>query len=42
MMESMGATAFPQTHTCFFQLDVPNYATDELMRSRLTQAAELC
>ena len=41
-MQNMNITAFPQSHTCFFQLDVPNYETDEIMRSRLVTACELC
>jgi hypothetical protein len=38
----MDSNGFPQAHTCFFQLDLPNYATDELMSSRLSAAAQLC
>ena len=33
---------FPQAHTCFFQLDIPFYKTDEMCRKRLIQASELC
>jgi len=42
LMPHLGATAFPQSHTCFFQLDCPDYATDELMNNRLSAAAQLC
>lgn len=42
LIEGMSKTAFPQAHTCFFQLDIPNYETDEMMSSRLRVAAELC
>ena len=42
LMSDMNGQAFPQAHTCFFQLDVPNYATDELMNHRLSTAAQLC
>ena len=38
----MANNAFPQAHTCFFQLDVPNYETDEIMRKNLITAIELC
>ena len=38
----MSNTGFPQSHTCFFQLDIPDYKTDEVCRQRMTQAAELC
>jgi len=31
LIEGMNKTAFPQAHTCFFQLDIPNYETDEMM-----------
>lgn len=41
-MDGMSDTAFPQSHTCFFQLDIPFYKTDEMCRKRLIQAAELC
>ena len=39
---AMNPKAFPLAHTCFFQLDIPNYATDELMNQRLSGAAQLC
>ena len=42
LMTGMNNNAFPQAHTCFFQLDVPNYETDEIMKSRICVAAELC
>jgi len=38
----MDVNAFPQAHTCFFQIDVPNYVSDEMMRSRIATACELC
>jgi hypothetical protein len=41
-MNDMNSMAFPQAHTCFFQLDIPNYSTDELMNNRLSGAAQLC
>jgi len=31
----MNDQGFPQAHTCFFQIDVPFYKTDEMMRRRL-------
>jgi hypothetical protein len=42
LIEGMDVNAFPQAHTCFFQLDVPNYVSDEMMRSRIATACELC
>ena len=39
---SLSPSGFPQAHTCFFQLDLPNYSTDEAMRSKLSAAAQLC
>jgi len=42
LITDMAAGSFPQAHTCFFQLDVPNYATDEMMRHRIATACELC
>lgn len=42
LMTGMDKNAFPQAHTCFFQLDVPDYETDEIMRRNLTTAIEFC
>lgn len=39
---SLNNTAFPQAHTCFFTIDMPDYQTDEMMSNRLKVAAELC
>jgi hypothetical protein len=41
-MGHMGKTDFPQAHTCFFQLDLPPYETDEMCSQRLIAASELC
>ena len=38
----MDKTAFPQAHTCFFTIDMPDYQTDEMMSNRLRVASELC
>lgn len=35
LMTDMSKTAFPQSHTCFFQLDIPDYNTDEICRRRI-------
>lgn len=32
----------PQAHTCFFQIDIPRYASDEICRKRLITAITLC
>eukprot|EP00003_Mantamonas_plastica_P025659 TRINITY_DN5077_c0_g1_i2.p1 TRINITY_DN5077_c0_g1~~TRINITY_DN5077_c0_g1_i2.p1 ORF type:complete len:2779 (-),score=932.05 TRINITY_DN5077_c0_g1_i2:1157-9493(-) len=34
--------ALPESHTCFFQLDLPNYSTLEIMRERLLYAFTNC
>lgn len=39
---SMNNQSFPQAHTCFFQIDVPDYETDEDMRNKIKVACELC
>ena len=38
----MSDEGFPQAHTCFFQLDIPFYKTDEMCYNRLSAAAEMC
>ena len=42
LMSNMNESGFPQSHTCFNQLDLPYYRSDELCRKRLLQASELC
>lgn len=42
LISDMNKNSFPQAHTCFFQLDVPDYETDEMMTSRISVACELC
>ncbi|KAH9089407.1 hypothetical protein LEN26_019190 [Aphanomyces euteiches] len=32
----------PVAHTCFFQLELPNYSTDEIMRAKLLYAMNHC
>ncbi|KDO20041.1 hypothetical protein SPRG_14189 [Saprolegnia parasitica CBS 223.65] len=32
----------PVAHTCFFQLELPNYSTDEIMRTKLLYAMTHC
>jgi len=39
---NMSETGYPQAHTCFFQLDIPFYRTDEICAQRLMQASQLC
>lgn len=34
--------SLPLAHTCFFQLELPEYETDELMRERILFAVENC
>jgi len=38
----MSETGYPIAHTCFFQVDLPFWRTDEICRLRLTQAMTLC
>ena len=42
LMDNLDPKGFPQSHTCFFRLDIPDYKTDEICRQRLLQAAQLC
>lgn len=37
-----GDECLPVAHTCFFQLDLPNYTTEEIMKKRLLTAVEFC
>ena len=36
--KDVGDDMLPVAHTCFFQLDLPQYSTDEIMRERLLVA----
>lgn len=42
LMENMDPTGFPQAHTCFFQLDIPNYPNEEVCRAKLLTAILFC
>jgi len=42
LFDNLNPNGFPIAHTCFFQLDLPPYPNDEIMRQRLIQASELC
>jgi len=42
LMTGMSETGFPQSHTCFFQLDIPYYRDDEMCSKRLISASQLC
>jgi hypothetical protein len=42
LFPDMAKDAFPHSHTCFFQLDIPNCQTDEMCYNRLSAAAEMC
>jgi hypothetical protein len=37
-----GQNALPETHTCFFQLDLPKYESAEVLRERLHYAFTYC
>ena len=32
----------PKAHTCFFQIDLPNYSTEEIMEKRILTAIRFC
>lgn len=38
----MKKDALPQAHTCFFSIDLPQYPTEKIMRSKLLTAITLC
>ena len=42
LLTQMDSQGFPQSHTCFFTLDMPFYKDDEICRKRILSAAELC
>lgn len=33
---------FPQAHTCFFTLDIPEYESEDVVYKKLTEAAAFC
>ena len=37
-----GDQALPQAHTCFFQIDLPDYQSKEDLREKLLIAIRLC
>jgi len=42
LMESANNRGCPIAHTCFFQLDIPDYDDDEICYSRLLSAITMC
>ena len=36
--EAFGADRLPSAHTCFNQLDLPDYPSEEVLRDKLVQA----
>lgn len=40
--QGMGDSHMPVSHTCFFQLDLPNYSGEEVMREKLLYAIRCC
>jgi len=38
----MDKTGFPQAHTCFFSLDLPDYPNEKVMREKLLVAITMC
>jgi hypothetical protein len=37
-----GDAALPEAHTCYFQIDIPEYTTKEIFRKRLLTAIRFC
>ena len=42
LVMDMPPASLPRAHTCFNQLDIPFYRSDEVCRKKLLQAAENC
>ena len=38
----MGKTALPEAHTCFFEVDLPEYADDKTMKEKMLIAVTMC
>ena len=38
----MDKTGFPQAHTCFFSIDLPEYPNDKVMRDKFLVAISMC
>lgn len=38
----MDKTGFPQAHTCFFSIDLPDYPNDKIMRDKFLVAITMC
>lgn len=39
---SFSNQAFPQAHTCFFTLDIPEYETDDICYKKIVEASAFC
>ena len=42
IMEAKGPDSLPMSHTCFNQLDLPKYTSEEMLRERLVLAIKEC
>ena len=42
LMPNLGKTSFPKSHTCFFQLDLPEYDDDDICYKKFHQAITMC
>lgn len=42
LCESMHKEALPESHTCFFMIDIPNYENEEILERRLKTAIQFC
>ena len=40
--KDMNKKGFPQAHTCFFSIDLPEYPTEKIMREKLLTAITMC
>ena len=42
LVPRLGAQGLPQSHTCFFDLDLPEYEDEKTMREKILIAITMC
>ena len=42
LFPNLNKTGFPIAHTCFFQLDIPEYPDDDICYTKFVQAITMC
>jgi E3 ubiquitin-protein ligase HERC2 len=42
LCKHMDKTGFPQAHTCFFSIDLPDYPNEKIMRAKFLTAITMC